>query len=782
MHANYEVNDPKLAFLLGLASRNFRLFPVWNMRGNICGCGNPQCNAPGKHPIAWLVPRGVKHATFHEDEIAAFHAKAPWANWAIASGERLCVLDIDIKKGRNGEIGLKQLEEELGALPHTLRANTPSGGYHLFFEVSTELHSSASKLAPDVDVRGEGGYVVCAPSSTVLGDYVFEDEDMPIERLPDAWVKRIVEIYGKKSRTARAPGTPDAVIGEGSRNDHLYRLGCAMRGKGASHRTILEMLIIENDERCHPPLDEPEVKAIAESAASHLPPPPPPEATAEPPPEAYQPQAGRNDDWQTMVQVTKAGAKGDVSNITTILANDPDWEGVLAFDQFLEAPVFVKPPPFALDYGGGRGVGEIEDADDARIATWLGRRWKLSAGIMNISSCVLTIAKNNSFHPVRNWLNTLTWDGVERVNTWLTRYMSAEDTPAVRDIGRWMLVSAIARVFKPGCQVDTVTIFEGAQGRRKSSALRALFSPWFTDELPNFRDAQAVGQNLRGVWCVEMGELAALIGQGNEITNRAITQRSDRYRPSYGRRVRDFPRQCIFTGTTNRDDYLTDRTGNRRWHPVAIGKILLDELNRDRDQLLAEALTAFQAGAVWWPERDDQVAAMAQRASEREIGDPWVLKIVSWICRDAIAARIESRRVDGGISFLTGPELLQEALEIEPGRWGQKETQRLGDCMRSVGWTRRQRRFGQARVWVYEPPEGECASDPLRLHRSSRICLLSPGVTGCHRVVFVPGDSVSQANLAVVTGCHRVGHRSRVYGRICTFTLSPICMELPGDT
>lgn len=703
-----EVNDPKAAELLSLASRNFSLFPLWHVRpSGACGCGNAKCTSPGKHPLGHLVPKGCLDATFDEQRILAWHASQPQANWGIATGKRLVVIDVDRKNGHDGELVLKELETELGALPITLRADTPTGGYHLYFECEAELQNSVSKLGKGVDIRATGGYVACPPSEVKTGKYTWEDDSVEIEKLPDAWAEKLLSISKKSSGKRHDRPVPDAVIGESGRNNHLFKLGCSVRGAGASAATILELLLIDNAERCYPPLDEAEVKAIAESVARYEPPPPPNDPTAEPPPEAHHINAGRTDDWKQLLDSTKNGPKNTISNVVTILSNDPDWDGVLAYDEFLESPVFLKQPPFALDYSGGRGKGELEDADDGRIATWLGRSWKVSPGISTVMTAVITVSKNNPVHPVREYIQSLRWDGTERLSSWFSKYLGVKQSKLIEQVGRWFLISMVARVFRPGCQVDTVVIFEGVQGSFKSSMLRVLGSPWFTDELPNIRDAQAVGQNLRGVWLCELGELTAILWQANETTKRVLSQREDRYRPSYGRRVRAFPRQCVFAGTTNRDDYLSDPTGHRRWIPVRVGSIDLPALQRDRDQLFAEAYEAFISGGVWWAQDETERKELADRAKSREAGDAWKPIIAEYIYSERVQNRLHQRELDTEgfrCAYLTGAEVLSECLKLDPGRWGKAETMRAGDVLRSLGWRRHQIGVGKTRFWAYLPP------------------------------------------------------------------------------
>lgn len=678
----HETADPKLSALLALTAQHMRLVPLWHVIHGRCGCGNPKCTAQGKHPNGKLVPNGVTEATYHESQVIEWHAAAPVANWGVATGMRLVVIDVDRKNNVDGAESLRQLEEELGPLPHTLRANTPSGGYHLYFVTDVEIHNSVGKLGAGLDVRGEGGYVVCPPSITHQGSYQWDDE-MPIERLPEEWVTAIQRV-SKKKKSGTRQAAADAVI-EGGRNEHLFKMGCYMRGKGLGAEAVLQMLLTENQTRCRPPLDEPEVKGIANSVAQY-------EAgqVVNPPTDSEgQPET----DWKKHLAYTKAGIKGSIGNVLTILAHDPAWQGVIGFDEFRGAPVFLKPPPFAQDYGAGRGAGEIEDADDGRIATWLERNWKLSAGLNIIPNAVLTTSHGNRFHPVRDHLETLRWDGISRLSVWLTDYLGVRPTEISSAVGEWFMISAVARIYRPGCQVDHVPILEGDQGARKSTAIRVLFDPWFTDELPDLRNAQAVGLNLRNVWCVEIGELSALVAQSAETVKRVMSQRSDRYRLPYGRRAGEYPRQCVFVGTTNRDDYLSDPTGARRWWPVVVGDVDIEALTRDRDQIWAEAVALYKQGRPWWPQTEAQRRALAGETQLREAVDPWFSPILDFLSSPR-ALHLQS---------VTTSDMLT-TLRIDSGRQGVREEQRVGTILRKLGWTRRQSRRENTREWRYFRP------------------------------------------------------------------------------
>jgi putative DNA primase/helicase len=269
-------------------------------------------------------------------------------------------------------------------------------------------------------------------------------------------------------------------------------------------------------------------------------------------------------------------------------------------------------------------------------------------------------------HPVRDYLGALAWDGVARIETWACRYLGAEDTAFNRNVGALWLISAVARIFRPGVKADML-VLEGPQGARKSTALKILAGEnWFTDELPDLGSKDAA-MHMQGVWIIEIAELDA-IGKAEVSRIKAfLTRTTDRFRPPYGRYTIEVPRQCVFAGTVNPDTYLRDETGNnRRFWPVRCVTIDIDALARDRDQLWAEAVARFRADAIWWLDTPEVVAAASAEQDKRYQADVWGDLIDHWITYEVRTvadggygpprkgvcpeARSPRKRLDGGDS------------------------------------------------------------------------------------------------------------------------------------
>lgn len=293
----------------------------------------------------------------------------------------------------------------------------------------------------------------------------------------------------------------------------------------------------------------------------------------------------------------------------------------------------------------------------------------------NVRDAVTLLCLEHTFHPIRQMLDGLVWDGVARVDNWLTTYMGAEDTPLNRAVGRLLLVAAVRRVREPGVKFDTIVILEGKQGTGKSTALRILAGPRnHSDNELLTLDTKAQMEAMEGVWIYELSEMSGLNKSEVERMKAFASRDVDRARMSYGRFSEARGRQTIFVGTTNEHKYLKDRTGNRRFLPVKTGVVDLVALQRDRDQLWAEAENLEAEGAsIVLPQELWAVAATEQE--ERLEDDPWQEKL----------ATVRGTAFGGEVRVFTA-DLLGEALNIPVERQHNGQTKRLAALMRELGW------------------------------------------------------------------------------------------------
>lgn len=274
---------------------------------------------------------------------------------------------------------------------------------------------------------------------------------------------------------------------------------------------------------------------------------------------------------------------------------------ILILTHFIGPEIFIR-DSFALRdyYGistpwGGKKGEALTDDDAVMIKVWFANKWKIEPTVNTVFEAMVSISSTNVFHPVRRYLDSLEWDGVPRVGTWLKDCLGAEgEEPYLSEVSKLFLIAAVARVFEPGIKFDHMLILEGDQGIGKSTVPAVLAGDkWFLDGLPDLTDKDAA-LNLQGIWICEMGELVNLRKSDVEITKSFITRRVDKVRPPYGKRYIESHRQCVFIGTTNAEEYLKDKTGNRRFLPVRVGQLDFDLLKEIRDQLWAEAVMLYE--------------------------------------------------------------------------------------------------------------------------------------------------------------------------------------------
>jgi hypothetical protein len=309
----------------------------------------------------------------------------------------------------------------------------------------------------------------------------------------------------------------------------------------------------------------------------------------------------------------------NAGNVLLALQTEPQLEGCFGYDEMLRSEVLLR-PLFADD--PSFKPRPVTDADVTAVQVqlqWFGfRRLGKDTTHQAIDKC----ARENSFHPVRNYLNNFEWDGSERLPEWLSTYLGAKQSDYTKAIGTMFLIGMVARIMRPGCKMDYMLVLEGEQGTFKSSACAILTGDYFSDHLPNLGDKDA-SLHLRGKWLIEVAELRAYSRAAIDEFKEFLVSPIDRYRPPYGKKEIHEPRQCCFVGTTNKDFYLRDETGNRRSWPVKTGKINLDWLQRDRDQLFAEAVWRFKNSERWWPDAAFERETIAPEQEARYEVDAW---------------------------------------------------------------------------------------------------------------------------------------------------------------
>lgn len=307
----------------------------------------------------------------------------------------------------------------------------------------------------------------------------------------------------------------------------------------------------------------------------------------------------------------KGNPESDVFNCLLVLKQDPALRGRICLDEFAHRLVVTDDLPWR----GKDATPYWTDTDDACLRNYFATKY-LIKGKGIIDDALQEVTQDNKFHPVREYLRGLTWDGECRLDTLFIDYIGAEDTDYIRAVTRKWMCGAVARVMTPGVKFDTAIVLYGTQGLGKSVILEKLGRKWFNNSLIDIKTKDTLEQ-IQGSWIVELAELAPTYKNDNEIVKAFISRTSDRFRSPYGKRTEDYPRQCVFAGSTNTLLFLKDRTGNRRFWPItgnadSKSKNSWAITDEEVDQLWAEAFYYWSEGEPL--DLDDELKKEAIRA------------------------------------------------------------------------------------------------------------------------------------------------------------------------
>ncbi|WP_177198139.1 VapE domain-containing protein [Nitrosomonas communis] len=378
-----------------------------------------------------------------------------------------------------------------------------------------------------------------------------------------------------------------------------------------------------------------------------------------------------------------------LSNVYDILEHDKQWQGVLGYDEFAYRTMKLKAPPFV----GGK-EGEWTGDDDVQTAMWITRKYGFAPSESLTGLAVETLAKFHGYNPVQDYLRSLKWDGVERLNDWIADFLGARKTEYVWRVSRWFLVGMVARAMKPGIKFDYCLVLEGEQGRQKSSALRVLGGEWFGDTDLDLHNKDSMSA-LRGKWLYEIAELGSLARSEATRQKSFFSRQVDEYRPAYGKREIRCPRQLVFGGTTNEWEWNKDPTGGRRFWPVECeGDVDVNGLSATRDQLFAEAYQVYLSGERFWPDGHEQRQIFNPEQFKLGTSDSYVDMIESWVAK-------QYREKEFCIA-----DVAVECLKIDAARLSRDIQTRIGSALRQLGCRRIEKRtHATTRFWYKSPTE-----------------------------------------------------------------------------
>lgn len=526
-----------------------------------------------------LTRNGCKDATTDAAQIKAWWQKYPNANIGLATGsvsQNIFVIDLDIDEDRgiDGYHSLEDWQREHGDFPETWTAITGRGGYHLYYRGNGKIKNRAG-IIDGVDIRGNGGYVVAPPSIHKNGrryEWEYSPDEFELAKADN----NVMYFLNHDDHRQSASFTMPNIVSAGQRNQMLFRFACMMQAKGASDQSVFAATMAENESSCSPPLTEQEVRIIVSSATKY--------DKGKPihiDSEGVATRENKDDvignpEWVLNFLDCNHDKDGNIKSVKQFVHNfeivmdkDDRFAGKIRFNEFAQQLYLCGNVPWEKE----DNCRAWSSHDDSALFSLIQADYGLKSR-QDFADALKNVSMRNKFHPVRELLDSLTWDGKEHIRSLLPEYLGAEDSDYTYQVMRLWMLGAVSRVYKPGSKFDYTIILQGSQGIGKSTFLKlmALDDSWFNDSLDSLDSDKAV-QSLTGSWIIELAELKSLArtAGGVESVKRFLTATQDKYRIPYERRADTFYRQCVFAGTTNKDDFLQDETGNRRFLIVQTG-------------------------------------------------------------------------------------------------------------------------------------------------------------------------------------------------------------------
>jgi hypothetical protein len=709
------------------------------------------CNAgkPGKHP--WKGWKQVPMDT-PEQGYAAFRAVFDIYPHGVNIGVRtgrvsgIWAVDLDVGDEKNGIRDLESWMTKNGLGWNdmsTLTARTGGGGCHIVYSypnATEKIRTVAphSELGRAVDVKGDGGYILVAPSVHASGSmYAWHEtpkresilpapdrllhicETRPKQTFDAEYTPTLQELRGLADKLSRTKSQLSKIVGtnmlfalegspiaeDGGAHDAYRDIAwfIAQKYPTANPSTIADYLRESVEARyANKPNASTDISNILDSVHTAL-------SKVQEKAKSWEGQVALND---------KSMPIANDPNMLLFFRNHPAWHGVLGYNKRLNKPVYLEPPPIALNTQRGAPVDLMRDKSE--IALWFQVHAQMRGRftLTDVQSALVTSAWDNAFDPLIDAVMSLDgkWDGVPRLETALQRVAGAPDTWWTRRVFPLWMKSLVARILWPGCKCDTMLILEGKQGFKKSTFFASLLpdKQYFSDSIAKANhDNETIRLVHSGPAIFEIGELSALKRADVEEIKTFLSAFQDSLRPLY-EAARMTPRRCVFVGTTNKDDYLRDETGGRRFWPVCVTRnIDIQTVVAEREMWFAEAIARLRAGEIWWLDEDDAEVARAEQALRLE-EDIWLQPIAAWLADRAdpnvtvesaksgteqMQALLNSKKAGDVVTVFQVAECALK-MEIKNARGG--EFNRITRILKYLDWVpdRRICNGKKARVWV----------------------------------------------------------------------------------
>lgn len=604
------------------------------------------------------------------------------------------VIDVDPRHFKPKENPIKKLSKDLNIELNSCIIQTGGGGYHIYLKKPPEVPIKKSLPAYEgLDFLSKGTYVVgvgCIhPDTGKKYDFLSGSFDnimyAPIELLDliinespllkntgiDSYEDDIQAIARFKEYLKYAP-----VAIQGQHGDKTtFQTACRGRDFGLSEQKCFDIISEAWNPKCQPPWDVDELKRKVKNGYNYN-----TDVAGKRHPRADFPDAVVKEKikWDRTASGEYKKTLTNVVNFFISVKIASELSDLLRFNMFNRDIEFKKP---AIWHKGDRFNRSWTDSDAIQLKYHLSNVQHFEPSIQLIHEAAEVVAKINSYHPVRDYLEGLTWDGTVRTEKWLTDYCGCKDDKYTRMAGKTTLLAAIARIYDPGIKFDHMLVLEGNQGIGKSTVCNILGGEWYGDILLNAHDKDTIDA-MRNKWIIEVSEMECTRRVETQALKAFISRQVDRVRPAYARITQDFPRQSIFLGTINPEaelGYLKDMTGNRRFWPVEVHYIDMARLRKDRNQIWAEILHTYKQGVNLYI-TDTEVADLAEEeADKRRVKDPWLEKVDIWLSKPDD----EGYRRD----VVTGLEVFEDCIGGTARYFTRREQNRIANIMyRELRW------------------------------------------------------------------------------------------------
>lgn len=610
------------------------------------------------------------------------------------------IVDVDPRRFPEGQNSLHLLFADLGiSYNKTFIVETGGGGVHIYFKKPADIAvRNALKEYPGIEFKSYGQQVVGAGSihpetgkPYLIKRYAFKPAVIP-ENLLNAIKRESIDLNADSGNTFDdndqnilryikfLQGAPAAIEGEGG-DVCTFKTACRGRDFALTAQKTFELMAEHWNPRCVPVWELEDLKKKVDNAYRY-----------------NSDKVGKHTAEQDFAQLRsldeetigehESELKWDYNEQTKrllptirntvnyLLCKEYPFLGILKYNDFTNDITFVHPAP----WHNGKRLGAWTDSDAINFKYWLSRVRFFNVSTQLCQEAAIIAAEKFRYHPVRDFLKTLEWDGVNRLDTWLTNYAGVDDNAYTRAVGCKTLLGAVARVFNPGVKFDTMLVLEGEQGIGKSTLISILGGEWYGDIGITDSDKDTIDA-MRGNWIIEVSEMVCSRKVETDKLKSFLSRTTDRVRLAYRRNAEDYPRQSVFIGTINPEEgsgYLKDVTGNRRFWPVVCKKVDFEGLREARNQLLAEAVTRYFRGEKLYLE--GELIRMANEETEkRRQRDPWIEPIREWLSRPDELGKERT--------IITGREVLEECIGIPVSRMSNRELNRVAHIMvKELNW------------------------------------------------------------------------------------------------